>query len=499
VSEAAYDVVVVGAGNAALCAALSARERLERGGGRVLVLEAAPREARGGNSWFTAGLVRFAYEGIDDIAALVDLEPEEARGLDVGHYPEKAFRDDLDRLTEGKTDPALASVLVRESAPTMRWLRSRGARFSLVRGTGRQAFPRTGRLRFWGNAPVEFTGEGNGHVDRLLELAGRAGIEVWYAARANALATDEAGAVRGVAVEREGRTVQVAARAVVLACGGFEANPDLRARHLGPSWADVKVRGTRFNRGDGLTMALEIGAQRAGQFDGCHAVAWDLNAPPTGDLRVRNGFNKHSYPFGIVLNQRGERFLDEGADFRNYTYAKYGRAILDQPGRVAYQVFDARATPLLRDEYHIPEAARHQADSLPELAAQLDVDRDRFQRTVREFNGAVVGGAFDPTCLDGAGTRGLEPPKSNWAQPIDRPPFSVYPVGCGITFTFGGLRIDERARVLRRDGPIPGLYAAGELAGGLFWHNYPGGSGLSAGSVFGRIAGDEAALQSRLP
>jgi len=225
-------------------------------------------------------------------------------------------------------------------------------------------------------------------------------------------------------------------------------------------------------------------------------VGWERNAPEFGDLAVGDGFQKHSYPFGVMLNADGERFVDEGADWRNYTYAKYGRVILAQPGQFAWQVFDAKVRHLLRDEYRIRQVTRVTADSLEALVEKLDgVDPARALATLRAFNAAVrTDTAFDPNVKDGRAAVGVTPPKSNWANPLDEPPFEAYAVTCGITFTFGGLRIDRRAQVLDQElVPIPGLYAAGEMVGGLFYENYPGGSGLTAGAVFGRIAGDAAA------
>jgi tricarballylate dehydrogenase len=285
---------------------------------------------------------------------------------------------------------------------------------------------------------------------------------------------------------------------VVLACGGFEANAAWRAEHLGAPWRHAKVRGTRHNTGDGIAMALAAGARASGQWSGCHAVQWDRAAPDTGDLRVRHAFQKHSYPLGILINARGERFVDEGFDFRNYTYARYGRAVLEQPGRFAWQVFDARTTPLLRDEYDAPHATRADGASLEELARRLDgVDAERLLSTVRDYNAAIdASRPFDPAIKDGRRTRGLAVEKTNWANPIDRPPFVAFAVTCGITFTYGGLAIDGRARVIDEAGrAVPGLYAAGELVGGLFWDNYPGGAGLMAGAVFGRRAGVAAAAR----
>jgi tricarballylate dehydrogenase len=244
-------------------------------------------------------------------------------------------------------------------------------------------------------------------------------------------------------------------------------------------------------------MALAAGAQPYGHWSGCHAVAWDSGARPTGDRELTNQLTRGGYPFGIIVNAEGRRFVDEGADFRNYTYAKYGAEILSQPGGVAYQLFDAKSAPLLRpEEYEAPGATKIESDTVAGLAKQLGLDEDRLTDTVERFNAAIAddGSRFDPTVKDGCRTAGLTPPKSHWARPLDTPPYVAYPVTCGITFTFGGLRIDSDARVLDlSDRPIPGLYAAGELVGGLFWFNYPGGSGLTAGSVFGRHAGHSAA------
>jgi tricarballylate dehydrogenase len=285
------------------------------------------------------------------------------------------------------------------------------------------------------------------------------------------------------------------APAVVLAAGGFESNPQMRAAYLGPNWDVAKVRGTPHNTGEVLRAALACGAQPYGHWSGCHAIQWDAGAPATGDRELTNRFSRQSYPIGIVVNAAGERFIDEGADFRNYTYAKYGAEVLRQPQGIAHQVFDANTAGMLRAiDYEAPGATRVDAGTLGELAERLHVDRERFERTVAEFNAAVRPGAFDPSVKDGKRTEGIAPPKSNWAVPIDTPPFTAFPVTCGITFTFGGVRVDQRARVLDGAGrPLPGLHAAGELVGGLFFHNYPGGSGLTAGAVYGRRAGYAAA------
>ncbi len=484
-----HAVIVVGAGNAGLCAALAARET----GARVLVLEKAPKELRGGNTYFTGAAFRFPYDGLEDIRRLIpDLSEAEAQAVDVGSYPASQMRADLMRVTDGRADPALLDVLVGGAFPAMLWMRERGVHWVLM--YGRQAFEVEGRRRFWGGLVVEAVGGGPGLSDRLFELAERAGIEVRYGTGATGLVKAADGRVGGVKVDAPGGSGEVGCGAAILACGGFEANADMRVERLGPGWELAKVRGTEFNTGEGIHMALDAGAAPCGDLGGCHAVAWDLNAPPYGNRRIGDLYQKHSYPFGIIVNANGARFVDEGADFRNYTYAKYGREILKQPHQAAFQIFDAKAEHLLRDEYRIPQATKASAGTIGELADQLGIDRRALVRTVESFNAAVQPGEFDPTRLDGKRTEGITPPKSNWALPLDTPPLSGYAVTCGITFTFGGLRINGDAEVLDRNGrPVPELYAAGELVGGLFWGNYAGGSGLMAGSVFGRIAGRKAA------
>jgi tricarballylate dehydrogenase len=493
VSGVHWDVIVVGGGNAALCAALSARESAER----VLVLERAPQDEAGGNSRFTAGLMRIVYNGADDLGRLIELSREEIERTDFGTYTADQFLDDMARVTEYRCDPDLTEILVKESFPTALWMRKKGMRFTAA--WGRQAFKIEGRFKFWGGLTLEAIGGGPGLVDSLTQIAKKNGIEIWYSARAVSLIADDAGA-HGVVVKRAGKTAEVKTKAVVLAAGGFQANPEWRTRYLGPGWELAKVRGTRFNTGDAIRMALDIGAAPVGNWSGCHAVAWERNAPEFGDLAVGDQFQKHSYPWGIYINAEGKRFVDEGADFRNYTYAKYGRVILQQPGQFAWQIFDAKVKGQLRDEYRIKQVTKVTANTLEELVKKLDdVNADAALKEIKAYNAAVrTDIPFNPNVKDGRSTTGLAVNKSNWANTIDTPPFEAYAVTCGITFTFGGLRINTDARVISTDGePIPGLYAAGELVGGIFYFNYPGGTGLTNGSVFGRIAGANAAKAAR--
>jgi tricarballylate dehydrogenase len=483
------DVVVVGAGNAAMCAALAARDA----GATVTVLEGAPTSQCGGNTAYTAGAMRTVYDGVDDLRSVIrDLSEHDVATTDFGTYTRQQFFEDMQRVTEYRCDPDLLDVLVTNSIDTLRWMAAKGVRFAPA--YGRQAFKVGDRYRFWGGLTIEVVGGGPGLVEVEHRIARDAGIRISYDADVRRLVMDGS-RVAGVEAIIDGKLTTIEAASVVLGCGGFQANAEWRTRYLGPGWDLAKVRGTRFNTGEGHRMAFEIGASSSGHWSGCHAVGWDRNAPEFGDLAVGDGFQKHSYPFGIMVNAEGRRFLDEGADFRNYTYAKYGRRILEQSNQFAWQVFDQQVVHLLRDEYRIREVTKVQGDTLEELAGKLDgVAADAFLEEVDRYNRAVrTEVPFDPTIKDGRAATGLPVPKSNWANTLTEGPFVAFQVTCGITFTFGGLRITPRAEVVSSDGqPIPGLFACGEIVGGLFYHNYPGGTGLTAGSVFGRIAGASA-------
>jgi tricarballylate dehydrogenase len=482
------DVVVIGGGNAALCAALSAADA----GARVLLLERAPVSTRGGNSYFTAGAFRFPYRDSEDLATLVD-DPglDRPDAIDVGRYTEEDFLADLLRLTQRRADPALARTLMTRAFPTMAWLRTKGVRFVLA--YDRQSFLVDGTHRFWGGIAVKAEGEGPELVRSLYRACEQPRIEVRYEARATGLRWEPGARRWSVSVAGDGGETTCTARAVVLACGGFESDPRMRAAYLGPGWDLVKVRGTPYNTGDGIRMALVAGAQAFGHWSGCHAVAWDLHAPAYNEMRLTQHYERDSYPLGIYVNAHGQRFVDEGADFRNFTYARYGQEIIRQPGQVAFQIFDQKVIQSLKKPYTYPDVARVEADTWADLARKAGIDTRGLERTVREYNAAVGGGEFNPAIKDGKAALAVAPPKSNWAQPLDGPPYVCFPVTCGITFTFGGLRITPHAEVVDTEGQvIPGLYACGELVGGLFYHNYPGGTGLMSGAVFGRLAGERA-------
>lgn len=485
------DIIVVGAGLAGLSAALTAREQ----GASVLVLECAPEEERGGNSRFSNGAMRAVYNGISDIERLVDeIGPDERARTDFGEYTREQYFDDMGRVTQYRSDSMLTDLLVETSRDTMTWLRKNGVKF-LPLYQWHQRYP-DGRIKFTGGSALETYDGGEGLSNALFKTAEKAGICVSYNTRAISL-IEQDGRIVGVKAKRGKETLEITGRCVVLATGGFEANSEMRTRYLGPGFELAKVRGSRFNTGGGLQMALDAGAQPFGNWSGCHSASWDNNAPDVNELAYGTVFKRDDYMFGIMVNVHGKRFVDEGADVRAVTYAKLGRVILAQTGQVAWQVYDGKTTSLLHEEYRHRRSARFRADTLEELAGKMEgIDKAAFLKTVAEFNAAVQRDVpFDSSgAKDGRGTTGLAIPKSNWAETIDKPPFEAYGVTCGITFTFGGVKIADDGNVLDVGGePMPGLYAAGEIVGGLFYFNYPGGAGLMSAAVFGRIAGAAAA------
>jgi tricarballylate dehydrogenase len=486
------DVVVVGAGNAALVAALAAREA----GARVVVLESAGRKERGGNSYFSGGIFRTAHDGLASLAPLLDDAAAWRDRVRVAPYPTEAFLGDWLKVSAGRANRDLIRTVVERSYETLRWMHARGVRFELV--VDKLFDPATLKEGDAYDVPpggaIRAAHEGVGLVHDLFAAVEAAGVEVRYEAPAAALLT--AGAtVEGVRVRRADHTVDLHGT-VVLACGGFESNPELRLRYLGSGWDLVKVRGTRFNMGTMLVQALLSGAQPAGHWEGCHAAPIDAAAPPVGDRRMTDKYSRYSFPYALMVNVRGERFVDEGEDQVWLTYAKTGSAVRAQPTGVAFQLFDQRTVHLLEPRYSTGVPV--QADDIAALAGKLGVPAAALDRTVRDFNAAVAEDAaarFNPFANDGLSAEPEgQPPKSNWALPLDRPPYVAYPVACGITFTYGGLKVDTEARVLDTEGrPMPGLFATGEIIGDFFYFNYGAGTGLMRGAVFGRIAGEHAA------
>ena len=489
------DVVVVGSGNAGLCAAIAALQE----GADVLIVEKADEAMAGGNSKYTLGATRFAYEGRDDLLPLL-ADPGDPRlaSADFGSYTAERFAGDLLGFNEGRPLAPEQRVLVDESLDVMNWLASSGVRFEPMYDN--QSFEKDGRRVFWGGLTLAAAGEGVGLIEAELAAVRTLGGRVRYhCGLVGFVRCDER--VAGVVVETaDGARSEILADAVVLACGGFEADADRRVEHLGPEWAAAKVRGTPHNTGEGLDLALAAGAEPYGLYSGCHATPFERNGPDFGNLALphqqRKHYRKVCYFLGIMVNADGVRFVDEGQNFRNYTYAQFGKAVLEQPGHFAWQLFDAKVDRLLYDEYRFDGARVVADDTLNGLLGRLDgIDSAAARRTVAAFNDAIDDTvAFDPTILDGKSTIGLELDKTNWAQALDTPPFKGFPVTGGITFTYGGLRVDADGTVLRPGGErIAGLHACGELVGGVFFGGYPGGSGLTSGAVFGRRAGTGAA------
>jgi precorrin 3B synthase CobZ len=507
-----FDVVVVGSGNAGFSASSAAKEHSPDL--KVLVLEKAPESWAGGNSTFTAGAYRTVFHGLDDVLPLVTNVSDDLKGrIDMQPYLEEDFMNDLKRVTNGRTDLALARTLVRESRETTKWLAKNGIKFQL--SFNRQAYEIDGRYKFWGGMVLSVVDGGKGLTRNHQDNARRKGVEVRYESPVVGLLKGETGEVMGVNVRRkDGTAYNVLAKGgVVLCAGGFEANAAMRAQNLGAGWDKAYVRGTPYNTGEMLKMAIDAGAKAVGNWSGCHSTCWDANAPfDAGDQNLTNQFTKSGYPLGLMINTIGERFVDEGVDMRNYTYAKFGREILKQLNSVVFQVWDAEGASWLRkEEYADDVVEKIQADSIEKLASKLTGKglkaEQAFVKTLEQYNVAVKqhrsenpGIEFDPSRKDGLSTRsskgGLALDKSNWAMPITKPPFLAVRVTCGVTFTFGGLKTDTETSAAISEYnslPIPGLYCAGEMVGGLFYDNYPGGSGLTSGAVFGRKAGRAAA------
>ena len=484
-------VIIAGSGNAALCAGIAALEK----GAEVVMLEKADHALAGGNTKYTAGAMRFAYNSGDELLPLLrDTKDPRLPNTDFGSYNRERFASDLLGFNGGHPLSPEQQVLLDESYSTIKWLASHSVTFEPI--YSRQSFEKDGRHVFWGGLTLAAAGEGVGLFEQELAAFQRLGGVIRYETPVVDLISDN-GRITGVIT---GAGNRIDADAVVLACGGFEASAELRKKHIGADWEKAKVRGTPHNTGDGLVMARKLGAQEYGLYSGCHATPMDLYMKNYGNLDLppveRKNYRKICYFLGVMLNAEGKRFVDEGINFRNYTYAQFGAEIMRQPGHFAWQIFDAKVMELLYGEYHFHDAHFVEADTLDALMAQLDgVERTAALQTLRDFNDAVnPDRPFVPAILDGKGTSGILPAKSNWAQRIDQPPFRAYPVTGGITFTYGGLKVDDAGAVIATNGaPIDGLYACGEIVGGVFFNGYPGGSGLTSGAVFGRCAGYGAA------
>ncbi len=452
-----YDVVVVGGGNAALSAALTARAS----GASVVVLESAPRHFRGGNSRHTRNL-RVAHDAPTDVLA--------------GAYGEDEFWSDLLRVS-GSTNETLARLVIGQSKGCPDWMRRYGVRF--------QGAPR-GTLHL-GRTNAFFLGGGKALMNSYYAAADRMGVEVLYDAQVEQMEMEGGRFTAAVTRARDQARV-VRGRAVVLASGGFESNIAWLREAWGPAADNFIIRGTPFNTGRVLRLMLDAGAQPVGDAKACHAVAVDARAPRfDGGIVTR----LDSVPLGIVVNALGQRFSDEGEDFWPRRYAIWGSLIAQQPGQIAYSIIDSKVVGRFMPSVFPPLVAA----SIRELAGAIGVPAEALDATIDTLNRAVRPGTFDHQALDDCRTEGLNPPKTHWAQAIDTPPFRAYPLRPGITFTYLGLTVNERAQVMMSDGaPAENIYAAGEImAGNILRRGYVAGVGMTIGTVFGRIAGEGAA------
>jgi tricarballylate dehydrogenase len=487
-----YDVIVIGAGNAALAASVSAKEN---GADKVLVLEKAPRAMRGGNTHWSGGVLRFAFDDPQELAPLLPGVENDYEDFFAGvsPYPKDRYLADLQRVTSGRTDPELSNILVSNSKDTVFWMNRNGVKMEPAIGV---AGVKRGNVVVWPpGLIVRAAHEGVGLSTSWFATAERVGVEIRYENAAIELMVDQRGRIIGVKVRDNDGIREVTAKAVVLGCGGFEANVQMRTQHIGPLVGAAKVRGTPHNQGDGLRMALAIGALPWGQWSGCHATPISADWGEFAPRALTDRSNRLSYLYGVMLNRQGLRFVDEGEDTNLYTYAKFGRAILAQPGAKAWQIFDQKVIHLLEPRYSTSKPLT--ADTLEELVEQLDIDdKKQAMKTLHAFNAAarVADENFDPSRKDGVSTTGLTPEKTNWGVKLDTPPFYAYSATGGITFTFGGVKVNDKTQVMGTDWrPLKGLYACGEMIGGLFYDNYPAGTGLVSGATFGRIAGRNAA------
>ncbi|KAJ5996265.1 hypothetical protein N7499_007420 [Penicillium canescens] len=513
------DVLIVGSGNAGFSAAVSA---VQSGAQSVILIDKCPEEWAGGNTYFTAGAYRTVHGGLLDLLPVVNnVDQDLASRIDLGPYSNDDFANDMHRVCMGRSDPLLAHTLISDSNSTIKWLAKNGIRFQL--SFNRQAYKLKDRYHFWGGLSLKTQDGGKGLVEDYKAAALRHGVTLCWSTALTGVDLQKSSPIPSVSAEarqvkasvlHEGVEGTIQAYALIFAAGGFEANPRMRCQYLGPGWDMAMVRGTPYNTGDCLELAIrELDAKPAGNWSGCHSVAWDANADANaGDREASNEYTKSGYPLGLMLNAHGKRFVDEGVDFRNYTYARFGKAILAQPDHVVFQVWDAQTSPWLREEeYRDERVERITANTLEELAdrcAQRGLQNpDQFVATFKEYNEAVYAhrrenpaAKWNPAIRDGVSTQSnakqLELPKSNWALAIDKAPFLAVKVSCGITFTFGGLAVDPKdARLIQSTTgkPLPNVFCVGEMMGGLFYNNYAGGSGLTSGAVFGRRAGDAAA------
>jgi tricarballylate dehydrogenase len=487
------DIIVIGGGSAAFDAAVSASKA---GAHKIVMLEKAPEAEYGGNARYSGTGFRFVHKGGEEIRQFIPDVPEELfRKMHITAYTAAEFMADLDRMTQGAMDPELAQVLVDESSRAVHWMREVGIKWEPLKEHAKV----DGKLFFERGIAIHVAGGGIGQLTQWRNIAEGLGIEIRFDSPVCSILGDLR-RVEGVRVAGPDGQYEIKAKAVIACAGGFQASPEMRARYLAGPTDLMRVRGTKHDTGEVLRYLLDLGARAAGQWQSGHMSPIDANAPPFETPQHEDGRgntqSRYDYPFGISVNALGERFFDEGEAQHSYTYAKTGRAVLTQPGARAYQIYDKTGIACRRYPYH--KATFEEAGSVRELAGKIGLEPDVLAHTVETFNRAVPDDAkpFDPTRVDGRATRGLKIPKSNWATRITEPPFRAYPVTCGITFTFGGLKVNRNAQVVNTmDQPIKGLFASGDIVG-LFFHNYPSFTGQTRNAVFGRLAGAAAVAEN---
>jgi tricarballylate dehydrogenase len=458
-----FDVLVIGGGNAALCAAISAR----RAGASVLVLEGAPKFYRGGNTRHTRNM-RCAHDAATDILT--------------GPYTEQEFWEDLQRVTGGQTDEELARFMISESKDILNWIVEQGVRWQ----------PSLGGTLSLGRTNSFFLGGGRAMLNALYLTAERLGVEILYDAEVLDLIVEDGMFLSATLKQPIDGSTEVRASALVAAAGGFEANIEWLKQYWGEAADNFLIRGTPYNRGSILKMLLAKGVQEVGDPTQCHAVAIDARAPKfDGGIITR----LDCVVFGVVVNKHALRFYDEGEDIWPKRYAIWGRLVAAQPDQIAYIIFDATSRNSFMPSLFPPI----EGGSIAELAGKLELDAGVLETTIAGFNAAVRPGTFDHTILDDCRTEGVMPPKTHWARRIETPPYYAYPVRPGITFTYLGTRVNKQARMLMNDGkPAANMFAAGEImAGNVLGQGYAAGIGMTIGSVFGRVAGREAAQHAR--
>src|SRR6476620_8215662 len=480
------EIVVVGGGSAAFEAAVAAKQA---GAPKVVMFEKAPEPEFGGNARFSHTGFRWVFSGADEIRQfLPDIDDATFAKLHLPAYTAEQFHADLQRVTRGRISKELSEVLVSQSNSAIHWMREVGIKWDIdshVIIDDRYYFEPGLVIH-----PVGGVSGGLGQLMQWREIATRMGIELRYESRVTALLGNDR-SIHGVRISDPHEEYEIRTNSLILCAGGFQASAEKRARYLGPNADLMKVRGSKHDTGEVLMMAIELGAKTAGHWQGAHATPIDATFP---DVEISNKANRYGYTYGITVNSLGQRFFDEGEARHSYTYAKTGWAVLGQPGAVAYQIYDQKTIPLLGTRYEFSTPI--EANTIDELAQKISIEPAVLNHTIREFNKAARKDIpFDATKLDGKCTEGITPKQSNWSNPIDQPPLWAFSLTGGVTFTFGGLQINEGAQVLNTSGnPIRGLYASGDIIG-LFFHNYPSCTGQTRNVVFSRLAGRHAAAQ----